>query len=79
MGVGVFLLILGAILAFAVRKDTSAIDLQIVGVILMVAGGAILYFVRNGKTVRETITRDDLSDPSRPVHIVREEFNDENS
>ena len=76
MGAGVFLVIVGAILAFAVRRDTSAVDLQIVGVILMVAGGTIIYFVRNRKTVRETITTDDLSDPTRPVHTVHEEVID---
>lgn len=77
MGIGVFLIILGAILTFAVRKDTAAVDLQIVGLILMVAGGAIVYFVRNGKSVRRTVTRDDLSDPNQPVHIVHEETRDD--
>lgn len=76
MGAGVFLVIVGAILSFAVRRDTSAVDLQVVGVILMVAGGTIIYFVRNRKTVRETITTDDLSDPTRPVHRVHEEVID---
>ena len=77
MGVGIFLVVLGAILAFAVRRDTSAVDLQVVGVILMVAGGAILYLVRHSKTVRDTVTTDDLSDPTRPVHRVHEEVIDQ--
>lgn len=73
MGIGVFLLILGAIFTFAVRTDTSAVDLQIVGLILMTAGGLIIYFVRNGRTTeRETTTYDDLSDPNRPAHTVHE-------
>ena len=37
MGVGIFLLILGAILALAVRSDASVVDIQVVGLILMVA------------------------------------------
>ena len=77
MGIGVFLIIVGAILTFAVRRDTAAVDLQIVGIILMLAGGAIVYFVRNARTIRETVTTDDLSDPTRPVHIVHEEISDE--
>jgi hypothetical protein len=38
IGVGLFLLALGAILTFAVEIDASGIDLDVVGVILMVIG-----------------------------------------
>ena len=38
IGVSVFLLALGAILAFAVEFDTSGIDIDTVGIILMVVG-----------------------------------------
>ncbi len=70
---GVFLLILGAIFAFAVRADSEVVDLQTVGLILMVAGGALVYYGRRGTTrVHETRTVDDLSDPHRPVHTVHD-------
>ncbi len=46
MGIGasIFLIALGAILAFAVDLDVGGVDIQVVGIILMVAGllGAIL-------------------------------------
>ena len=38
IGVSIFMLALGAILAFAVEFDTSGIDIDTVGVILMVVG-----------------------------------------
>ncbi len=38
IGVSIFLLALGAILAFAVEFDTSGIDIDTVGIILMVVG-----------------------------------------
>ena len=39
IGVSVFLLAIGAILTFAVNASVSGIDLDTVGVILMIAGG----------------------------------------
>ena len=39
IGVSIFLLAVGAILAFAVNVTASGIDLSTVGVILMLAGG----------------------------------------
>jgi membrane-bound ClpP family serine protease len=38
IGVSVFLLALGAILAFAVHTTVSGVSIQVIGVILMVAG-----------------------------------------
>lgn len=42
VGVSVFLLILGAILRFAIKGDLvgESVDLHVIGVILMIAGGA---------------------------------------
>lgn len=42
VGVSVFLLILGAILRFAIKQDLvgKSVDLHVIGVILMIAGGA---------------------------------------
>lgn len=39
IGVSIFLLAIGAILAFAVRVDARGIDLNMVGLILMIVGG----------------------------------------
>lgn len=46
IGIGIFLLVLGAILTFAVDWSIGGLDLQAVGWILMVAGagGLILFF-----------------------------------
>lgn len=43
IGTGILLIVLGAILAFAITIDLSWIDLQVAGVVLMLAGGAILF------------------------------------
>lgn len=40
IGVGIFLVAVGAILAFAVNTTTEAVNLETVGVILMVVGAA---------------------------------------
>ena len=73
MGPGIFLIVVGAVLTFAVRADTSAVDLQRMGLIFLVAGGVLVWHDRNGsRREREVTTVDDLSDPERPVHTVRE-------
>jgi len=64
MGIGfsIFLLAVGAILAFAVNATVAGLDISIVGWILMVAGvlGLILTMVvlapRRRRTVTETTT-----------------------
>jgi len=38
IGVGIFLIAVGAILAFAVEASVQGIDIEVVGVILMIAG-----------------------------------------
>lgn len=42
VGGGIFLIAIGAILAFAVRVDVDVIDLQTTGWVLMVAGVTVL-------------------------------------
>ena len=39
IGVSIFLLAIGAILTFAVSASVSGLDIQVVGIILMVCGG----------------------------------------
>lgn len=71
VGVSVFLLALGAILTFAVDATLSGVDLDVVGIILMVAGAIglltfLLYLNRTtpppaGRRVvqERTVVRDD--------------------
>ena len=44
IGVSIFLLAVGAILAFAVEADAEGINIETVGVILMVVGGLGVLF-----------------------------------
>jgi len=60
IGVGVLLLAIGAILAFAVDASVSGLDLSVVGWILMVAGAVALVFgaMALSRTRGETIVTD---------------------
>ncbi|MFB9376315.1 DUF6458 family protein [Kineococcus gynurae] len=64
LGTSIFLLALGAILAFAVSLSVSGIDLKTVGIILMVVGvlGIILEFAlfrpRAGRSTTTTTRRE---------------------
>lgn len=44
IGGGIFLIAVGAILTWAVEAQVSGIDLNVVGIILMIAGAALLLF-----------------------------------
>lgn len=73
MGIGasIFLIAIGAILAFAVNYTTSGIDINAVGVILMLVGGiglalSMLFWssfapfpMGSGRTTRTTTTHTD--------------------
>jgi hypothetical protein len=72
IGVSVFLLAVGAILAFAVDLTVSGLDLATVGVILMIVGAiglvtSMLIFGRDSVGRRTVVTdsyvEDDLVDP----------------
>ncbi len=77
MGAGVTLAVFGAILTFAVRADPPGIDLQTVGVILMIAGGALIVHARRGSRHERVITRvRENGDPSKPPQTVREVIED---
>jgi len=66
IGVSIFLLAIGAILAFAVNADVSGFDISVVGLILMAAGllGLVLTLIvwgprsRRGDVVEERVIRD---------------------
>lgn len=65
IGVSVFLLAVGAILAFAVEYSVSGLDINVIGFILMVAGAigllmTMLVFGRRDRGVAEdrVVTRE---------------------
>lgn len=51
IGLGIFLLVIGAVMSFAIRDSISAIDLTMVGYICMAAGALAILLslvMRNG-------------------------------
>ena len=76
IGVSVFLIAVGAILAFAVNVSTSGIDLDTIGVILMIAGflgliASLVIFGGDGWGGRRRVVTD-YEDPA-PRRVVRRE------
>ena len=73
MGTGLILLAVGAILRYAVNDSIDSIDLETVGLILMIVGaiafivGAIYAFVRRDRVVREAVV-----ERERPPVVERE-------
>ena len=72
IGGSIFLIAIGAILAFAVTASVAGIEIQTVGVILMAAGaiglviGLFLEFSGRDRAVREErVVYDDRRDPLR--------------
>ena len=73
MGVGVLLAVVGAILTFAVRANTSVVNLSIVGIILMVAGGLLIWQARKGNQRRRVVTREERPHgATSPTNTVRQ-------
>jgi uncharacterized membrane protein HdeD (DUF308 family) len=73
VGVGVLLAVVGAILAFAVRANTSVISLPTVGVILMVAGGLLIWHGRKSSHHTRVITREERPPgATTPTNTVRQ-------
>ena len=56
IGSGIFLIVLGAILAFAVNVETSAVDLEVIGYICIAAGviAIIVSLVVNAQARKTT-------------------------
>ena len=79
IGVSVFLLALGAILAFAVDVSTQGLDLNTVGVILMIVGliGLVTSFMFwdrlgfGGGGYRRTVVHDRDYIDDEPVTVAR--------
>jgi hypothetical protein len=69
IGVSIFLLAVGAILTFAVETEVGGIDLDTVGIILMVVGGVgllvtlLIWGPRDrAATSRERVVHEDVRD-----------------
>jgi hypothetical protein len=86
MAPGVTMAVIGAILAFAVRANPSGIDLQVVGVILLLAGGILIWHEYRGTSRERTVTRSqyptgphDLRGPLNKSRTVRRTSPDRDS
>lgn len=60
MAPGIVLIILGAIFAFAVRAESSWLDVQTVGLILIVGGG---LFIWRSLVRRRVVTTEEVEHP----------------
>ncbi|GLU47303.1 DUF6458 family protein [Nocardiopsis ansamitocini] len=64
IGLGIFLVVVGAVLRFGITADVQGIDLGAIGIILMLAGGAIVVLtvmltaMRGGKENQERLPGD---------------------
>ena len=72
LGTSLFLIAVGAILRYALNVETDVIDIQTVGLILMIAGGAglalsLLYELvqQGGRDRDESPPRGGYDDPTR--------------
>jgi Domain of unknown function (DUF6458) len=78
IGVGIFLMVLGAILAFAVETDVPGINVNTLGVILMVTGAVvILYSLLFWSSLtpwgrRRVVARRRMVGLEEPVEIIEE-------
>jgi hypothetical protein len=70
-GTAIFLIVLGAILAFAVRTETRGIDIQTVGFILLIAGAAGLLWALTRASVADPVA-DLLTPPEEPPRLQEE-------
>jgi hypothetical protein len=70
IGVSVFLLALGAILAFAVEYEVSGLDISVIGVILMVSGaiGLLLTTLVFGRRDRGGVAEERVVTRERDVY-----------
>ncbi len=70
IGVSIFLLALGAILAFAVNFDVSGLDINVIGIILMVCGaiGLVLTMLVFGRRDRGVVADDRVVTRERDVY-----------
>lgn len=71
IGVGILLIVVGAILTFAVNATVDGLNLDVVGWILMLAGAAglvlFIYLWQRGRTPRAVMTERRYDDTGQPL------------
>jgi hypothetical protein len=73
MGAGLARVVVGALLTFAVKDDMPGLNLGVAGVILMLAGAAVIAHARGTARKERVVTkREESSDPARTTHVVQE-------
>ncbi|WP_348789070.1 DUF6458 family protein [Leifsonia sp. NPDC080035] len=79
LGAGIFLFVIGAILAFALNVQVTWIDLHLVGYILMVAGvvGIILGIILLTRRRRSVATTHTSVDPATGDRVTRRTSGDD--
>jgi len=73
LGAGIALLVIGAILAFAINADVGWVDLSMVGYILMIAGavGIIIGIVLLARRSRTDVVSRTVVDPVNGERVSR--------
>ncbi len=71
IGTGIFLMVVGAILAFAVNASVEVVNLEVVGWICMIAGAAAIVIslivnAQSGRTTQRVIREDKAAVPPNP-------------
>jgi LPXTG-motif cell wall-anchored protein len=77
MGAGLALLVIGALLAFAVDDEMPHVNLFVAGLILMAAGGLVIWYRRNAPSGSRQDVEDGVAgDAGRPTHDGRSGLRD---
>lgn len=77
LGTSLFLIAAGAVLRFAITVTTRSVNIQTIGVILMIVGGIgliISVFWMVMSTDRRPVPRDDEVPPDRRVRDPRDRY-----
>ena len=79
IGGGIFLIVVGAILAFAIHFQVAGIDINVIGYILMVAGvvGLIIGIALLTRRRRVTSTSRSAIDPQTGERVARRTTEDD--
>jgi len=73
MGSGIFLMVVGALLAFAVEDHVPNLNLPVAGAILMIAGAVLItHDQTTARKERTRVRREESEDPDQPTHVVQE-------
>ena len=66
-------MVMGALLTFSYQDELPKVKIGVAGLILMVAGGAVIAHARaTAAKERVVTTREESGDPTVPVHVVEE-------